>query len=102
MISPSIGQARATRRTDGGTRSKGGHIPSGGPVVVAGEDPETSELKRSQIQRAREERKREDEAIDEEEAETHGRRAEKSDYLREKLEERAEAERQKLEGRDEG
>ena len=68
---------------------------------MAGEDPQTGELKRSQLQRVREERKREEEAVAGEEAETHGRRAEKSDYLREKLEERAEAERQKLEERDE-
>ncbi len=63
---------------------------------MADEDPQTGELKRSQVERAREERKRESEAIDEEETETHGRRAEKADYLREKLEERAEAEKRKL------
>jgi len=68
---------------------------------VAEEDPETGELTRSQIERVREERKREDEAIEEDEAETHGRRAEKADYLREKLEERAEAEKEKLEDADE-
>jgi len=62
---------------------------------VAEEDQETGELKRSQIERVREERKREEESIEEDEAETHGRRAEKADYLREKLEERAEAERAK-------
>ena len=64
---------------------------------MAEEDPETGELKRSQIERVREERKREGEAMDDEEAETHGRRAERADYLREKLEERAEAEKEKLE-----
>ena len=63
---------------------------------MADEDPQTKELKRAQLERAREERKREGEAIDEEEGETHGRRAEKADYLREKLEERAEAEKRKL------
>lgn len=62
---------------------------------MADEDPETGELKRSQIERVREERKREEEAVEDEEAETHGRRAEKADYLREKLEERAEAERER-------
>ena len=65
-----------------------------GLLAVAEEDPETGELKRSQIERVREERKREDESIEEDEAETHGRRAERADYLREKLEERAEAERE--------
>ena len=59
---------------------------------MAEEDQETGELKRSQIERVREERKREEESIEEDEAETHGRRAEKADYLREKLEERADAE----------
>ncbi len=68
---------------------------------MAGEDPETGELKRSQLERVREERKREEEAVTGEEVETHGRRAEKSDYLREKLEERAEAERARLRERDE-
>ena len=68
---------------------------------MAEEDPETGELKRSQIERVREERQREDDAIEGEEAETHGRRAEKADYLREKLEERAEAEKEKLEDADE-
>ncbi|HLM25962.1 MAG TPA: hypothetical protein VK304_03240 [Thermoleophilaceae bacterium] len=61
------------------------------------EDPETDELRRSQLERVREERKREGEALDEDEAETHGRRAERAEYLREKLEERAEAEKEKLE-----
>ena len=65
------------------------------------EDPQTGELKRSQVERVREERKREDEAVDDEATETHGRRAEKADYLREKLEQRAAAEKQKLEERDE-
>jgi hypothetical protein len=65
------------------------------------EDPETGELRRSQLERVREERQREDHAVDEEEAETHGRRAEKADYLREKLEERAEAEKGKLDQADE-
>lgn len=68
---------------------------------MAGEDPQTGELKRSQLERARDERKRESEAVDDEETETHGRRAEKADYLREKLEERAEAEQRKREELDE-
>ena len=69
-------------------------------LTVAEEDPKTGELRRSQLERVREERQRE-EAVEEEEAETHGRRAEKADYLREKLEERAEAEKDKLEDADE-
>jgi len=63
---------------------------------VTEEDPQTGELKRSQLERVREERKREDEAVDDEATETHGRRAEKADYLREKLEQRAKAEKRKL------
>ena len=63
---------------------------------MTAEDPQTGELKRSQIERVRAERKREDDAVDDQETETHGRRAEKADYLRQKLEERAEAEKQKL------
>lgn len=66
------------------------------------EDPQTGELKRSQVERVRDERKREGEAQDDEEAETHGRRAEKAEYLRAKLEERAAAEKRKREERDEG
>jgi hypothetical protein len=64
---------------------------------VADEDPETGELKRAQVERVREERQRENEAVEGEEAETHGRRAEKADYLRRKLQERAAAERRRLE-----
>jgi len=64
------------------------------------DDPQTGELRRSQIERVREERRRADEALDDDEAETHGRRAEKADYLREKLEERAESERRRLEDRE--
>ncbi len=70
-------------------------------LTVAEEDPKTGELRRSQLERVREERQREEEAVEEEEAETHGRRAERADYLREKLEERAEAEKDKLEDADE-
>ena len=61
-----------------------------------GEDPTTEELRLSQIKRERTERREADQAGDaglEPEAEQHERRAEKADYLRRKLEERAEAER---------
>ena len=69
---------------------------------MTAEDPQTGELKRSQVERVREERKREDEAVADEETETHGRRAEKADYLRKKLEQRAQAEKQKLERDEDG
>jgi hypothetical protein len=57
------------------------------------EDPQTEELRLKQSQREREEREAEDGALTEEDTEVHRRRAEKSAYLREKLEERAESER---------
>ena len=57
------------------------------------EDPTTQELRIEQLQREASERDRADAAIDEDEAEQHERRAEKHGYLREKLEQRAEAER---------
>lgn len=56
-------------------------------------DPETEELKTDQIVREREERARAAATPVAEEAEQHGRRAEKAAYLREKLEQREEAER---------
>ena len=68
---------------------------------MADEDPQTGELRREQVERVRAERKREEDAFDDEEAETHGRRAERAEYLREKLEERAEAEKEKLDEADE-
>jgi hypothetical protein len=57
------------------------------------EDPTTEELRLSQIKREQAERREAKRALDEPEAEQHERRAEKADYLRRKLEERAEAER---------
>jgi hypothetical protein len=57
------------------------------------EDPTTQELRIEQLQREATEHGRADSSIDEAEAEQHERRAEKAGYLREKLEERAEAER---------
>jgi hypothetical protein len=57
------------------------------------EDPTTQELRLDQLRREQEERE-EAEASTEAEAEQHGRRAEKAEYLKEKLEERAEAERE--------
>ena len=60
------------------------------------EDPTTEELRLSQVKRERTERSEANEAGEaglEPEAEQHERRADKADYLRQKLEERAEAER---------
>ena len=55
-------------------------------------DPITEGLKLDQIERAREERAREKAAVEDAETDAHGRRADKADYLREKLSERAKAE----------
>ncbi len=55
-------------------------------------DPKTEELRLEQIQRTREEREREETAGDRPEQHTAERRAEKADYLREKLAERGKAE----------
>ena len=57
------------------------------------DDPTTEELRLSQIRRETAERKEAERALSESEVEQHARRAEKADYLRRKLEERAEAER---------
>jgi hypothetical protein len=59
------------------------------------EDPTTQELRLSQLKRAMEERERAGEAPTEEGTEQHEARAGKAEYLRQKLEERAEAERRK-------
>ena len=58
------------------------------------EDPTTQELRLDQLRREQGERDEATEADAEAEAQQHGRRAEKAEYLREKLEERAEAERE--------
>ena len=58
-----------------------------------GEDPDTQELRLAQSVRQAEEKKLAVTAAEEEEAAKHARRAEKAEYLREKLEERAESER---------
>ena len=54
---------------------------------------DTEDLRSEQERRTLEEARRAREADSEEETKSHERRAEKSDYLREKLEERAESER---------
>jgi hypothetical protein len=58
------------------------------------EDPETRELRRAQARRECEERELAHAAVDEEEESQHARRADKAEYLRQKLEERAESERE--------
>ena len=58
------------------------------------EDPITEELKLSQLEREQAERRRARNVPDEDEAAQHERRAEKARYLAEKLEERAESERE--------
>ena len=55
-------------------------------------DPTTEGMRLEQIEKAREEHKRAREAAEEAEEHAHDRRAERADYLREKLAERARAE----------
>jgi hypothetical protein len=57
-----------------------------------GEDPTTRELRIRQAEREAEERRQADSSPSDEETEEHVRRADKAAYLREKLEERADAE----------
>jgi hypothetical protein len=57
------------------------------------EDPTTRELRIRQADREAEERRKAETADTEEETDEHARRAEKAAYLREKLEERADAEK---------
>jgi hypothetical protein len=56
-------------------------------------DPETQELRAQQVKREAEELRQAAEADSGEEAEEYARRADKASYLKEKLEERADAER---------
>lgn len=58
------------------------------------EEPTTQELRIEQLQRERSERERAAEGATPDDTEQHERRADKASYLREKLEERAEAERE--------
>jgi len=60
---------------------------------MADERHKTEELKIVQSEREAAERERAREALDEEEAAQHDRRADKARYLRKKLEEREESER---------
>ena len=59
------------------------------------EDPKTEELRIVQDEREQAERQLAEKAPVEEETAQHARRAEKARYLREKLEERAESERER-------
>ena len=59
------------------------------------EDIETKALRRQQAEIAEAEHKHAEEATQGEEADAAERRAEKADYLKQKLDERAEAEREK-------
>ena len=58
------------------------------------EDPTTRELRIKQLQKELDERKAAEEGHTEDDTGTHDARAAKAAYLRKKLEERAEAERQ--------
>ena len=60
----------------------------------AEDDPTTEELRIEQAGREAEERERADAAESPDETDQHERRAEKADYLRRKLEERSDAERE--------
>jgi hypothetical protein len=57
------------------------------------EDPTTEELRLDQLRREKAEREHADHAIEPDDTDQHEARADKASYLREKLEERAEAER---------
>jgi hypothetical protein len=57
------------------------------------EDPTTQELRLDQLRREKAEREHADHAVDPDDTDQHEARAAKAGYLREKLEERAEAER---------
>jgi hypothetical protein len=58
------------------------------------EDPTTQELRIEQLQRERAEREQAAEGVTPDDTEQHERRADRASYLREKLEERAAAERE--------
>jgi hypothetical protein len=65
-------------------------------------DPTTEELRIAQIKREEEERGRAEHGVTEEDTDQHERRADKASYLREKLEERARAEREAASREDAG
>jgi hypothetical protein len=57
------------------------------------DEPTTQELKQAQLEREQAERRRAENAPDEDEAAQHERRADKAQYLADKLKEREESER---------
>ena len=59
-----------------------------------GDDPSTEELRVRQVRRQEEERRQADDEPTLDGTEKHARRADKADYMRQKLEERARAERE--------
>ena len=61
---------------------------------MSDEDPTTEELRRAQLERELSEREHAEHGVTDDETEQHERRADKASYLREKLEERARAERE--------
>ena len=61
---------------------------------MSGEDPTTQELRVKQLKKELEEKDRAERAELEHETDTHDRRAMKAEYLRAKLEQRAESERE--------
>jgi hypothetical protein len=63
-------------------------------VTVVEEDPTTQELRREQREREDEERERADTSPQEDDTAQHDARARKAGYLAEKLEQRAQAERE--------
>jgi len=63
-----------------------------GGTLASVPDPKTEELRLEQIEKEREEHAQAERSADEPETEQHERRAERAGYLREKLQERAEAE----------
>lgn len=62
-------------------------------IGAMSEEPETERLKETQQEREEAESEQAASAVTDDEAAQHQRRAEKAAYLREKLEERAESER---------
>jgi hypothetical protein len=68
--------------------------PTDGYGELMEEDPTTQELRIAQLRREGAEREAAEEAPTDDAAEAHAKRAEKNAYLRRRLEERAEAERQ--------
>ena len=63
-------------------------------------DPTTEELRIAQLKREEAERERAETGVTEDDTDQHERRADKAHYLREKLEERARAEREAAAGHD--